>query len=111
MNDVAMLSEKEAWLLLAKWLEDVAGVGMLTWGPSWQFIGLCGAIDNLTAIRRISGKTSLAMHYRIDAEFDRIAFDDSYLWPLDCDGHKQRRQFCLAQAAELEKEAASVQQQ
>ena len=88
-----MMSQVEAWKLLAKNLEKaVRGQRSFTTAPSSYSLGLCGAVADLWRYDMITEDTKEAM-------LDRIPERGVYQWPLG--DHASRRAFCLDQIEDL----------
>ncbi len=93
-----MLTERQAWLKLAKdWdgaRPDVLGYYFVGW-----HYGLCVGIGNLGVCGQITSETAIAMKGRLP----KLRPDTAYCWPNTKAGAKARADFCREQAALLTK--------
>lgn len=89
-----MLSEREAWLKLAKlWTKPDIGSSDCPRVLDWSF-GVCHSVDDLRGMNEIS--VSLADRMREKAQNPKDP--DAWRWPLTIAGAKSRAAFCRKMA-------------
>lgn len=96
------LTERAAWLLLAKACEKAAASRWDALPSPYECFGLCAAVQTLSNRASISPQTHAAMNNKISAAMRR-AHRSAYLFATTWRGHFQRAKFCRKQAALLKR--------
>lgn len=112
MDTDKQLDELAAWRLLAEWLGDRGTYrqrcfGSVVFGPA-RSVGLCEAIKDLLARRRISHSIATRMLFTIEKEAARLGCAYGYIWSSTVRGHQARRRFCLKIAAQLAEQQKKI---
>ena len=95
-----MMTEREAWLWLAKRFSRAGAKGVLING--WRYQGICNCIDAIDAITT----SATAMIHRIRANRPAFAHvrvclaSGGYWWPTTKNGNQRRAAFCRRMAKE-----------
>jgi hypothetical protein len=95
-----MLTEKEAWLVIAEdWSR--AKENILHWYSGKAMAGLCPSIGQLFSSERITKSTWGSMIDKIENYREQLNTSTCFLWPRDQEGAKARVEFCRLQAEKL----------
>lgn len=99
-----MLTEKEAWLEMAKLWEDAVpcSCGCETWRVEADEDSAGGLCDTLSWLQRadvIAAETYYIMNTKLKDYGRRIL--GAYYWPQNAEGAKARVEFCKTQAENL----------
>ncbi len=102
---VKTLTERDAWLLLAKeWDDEARGDG-----GAWTEFGMCRALTDLYQNRdKIDIRTLDCMRARLQQHKPRGARNGGYWWDFSKDGLRKRANYCRKMAGLCKPERKKV---